>query len=280
MSAASRADPELVRGPRTAGLGILEFHLGPAALASDTDGNVNHGRILARRHDPKGTEDVRPRYTWATGADPWARRIHMIPGVILAAGASSRMGRPKVSLPTDVPGETFLSRLITTLRLGGVDDVLVVTGADVSGLDRALGSVDPPPWLVENPDPARGQASSLIVALQAIDHPGVRAMLVTLVDVPLVTTDTVRALIKTYRRTGAPIVRPAQGDRHGHPVIFDRSLFDTLRAVDPTKGAKTVVRAYERSIINLPVTDEGAFTDIDTPADFERVFGHPLPEPR
>ena len=187
------------------------------------------------------------------------------------------MGRAKALLPTDVAGETFLSRLASTLRAGGVDDVVVVTGPDSSAARDAVASERLLARFVENPEPARGQVSSLWEALRAIDRPGVRAMLVTLVDVPLVSPETVRALLDTYRQTGAPIVRPAQGERHGHPVIFDRSLFDELRGVDPTRGAKAVVRAHESSIVHVPVDDEGAFTDIDTPEAYERVFGHSPP---
>jgi molybdenum cofactor cytidylyltransferase len=61
------------------------------------------------------------------------------------------------------------------------------------------------------------------------------------------------------------------GNRHGHPVIFDRAVFDELRAADPAAGAKEVVRARCGDIVNVPVEDEGAFVDLDTPEDYERV---------
>ena len=66
----------------------------------------------------------------------------------------------------------------------------------------------------------------------------------TLVDVPLVHPDTVRAVVNAWRRSRAPIVRPARGDEHGHPVIFDCAVFDELRSADRTIGAKAVVRAH------------------------------------
>ncbi len=197
----------------------------------------------------------------------------MIPGIILAGGESSRMGQPKALLPTDVVGETFLSRLITTLRRGGVDDVIVVTGPDQSILENSIGSNEPLVRFVSNPNPSEGQISSLLVGLSVADRPGVRGALVALVDVPLVAPETVVALLEAYRRTGAPIVRPGADDQHGHPVVFDRSLFDALRGVDKSQGAKAVVRAHEDAIIHVSVNDEGAFTDIDTPADYERIFG-------
>jgi molybdenum cofactor cytidylyltransferase len=96
------------------------------------------------------------------------------------------------------------------------------------------------------------------------------ATLVTLVDVPLVAASTVRAVVDRYRRTQAPIVRPVRGTRHGHPVLIDRSLFESIRAADPNAGAKEVVRAYASPAGDVEVDDEGAFADIDTPEDYEQ----------
>ena len=131
--------------------------------------------------------------------------------------------------------------------------------------------------VLRNPAPERGQLSSLLVALKAVDHPGVGAMLVTLVDLPLVSPATVHAVLEGYRRTGAPIVRPARNGRHGHPILFDRSLFDELRRADPALGAKPVVRAHAADGLEIEIEDDGAFADVDTPEDYERVFGVPLP---
>ena len=79
-------------------------------------------------------------------------------------------------------------------------------------------------------------------------------------------------LIDTWQETRAPIVRPARGEMHGHPVLFDRRLFAELRSADPVRGAKTVVRAHAHEVFNLTVDDEGAFLDLDTPADYERAL--------
>ena len=103
-------------------------------------------------------------------------------------------------------------------------------------------------------------------------------MLVTLVDVPLVTAATVEALLAAYRASRAPVVRPARGGRHGHPVIFDRAVFDELRRADLAAGAKTVVQARLDQVLDVPVEDGGAFLDVDTPDDYARAFGRSLPE--
>ena len=74
----------------------------------------------------------------------------------------------------------------------------------------------------------------------------------------------------TWRRA-RPFVRPVRGGDHGHPVLIDRSLFDPLRHADPRLGAKEVVRAHASSIGDVEVDDDGAFTDIDTPVEYERL---------
>ena len=198
----------------------------------------------------------------------------MIPGVVLAGGASSRMqGRPKALLPTGTGGETFLDRIVSTLRAGGVGDVVVVTGRHHAPVVERAARLPPMVRVVRNPHPERGQLSSLLAALQVVDRPGVRAMLVTLVDLPLIAPATVRAVLDTWRRTGAPLVRPGRGGKHGHPVVFDRALFRELRQADPVRGARPVVRAHAPNGVVVDVDDGGAFDDVDTPEDYRRCFG-------
>ena len=169
----------------------------------------------------------------------------VIPAIVLAAGRSSRMGRPKATLPAG-DGHTFLTRIVRTFLDAGVDDVIVVVGHD---------------------------ADAILAGLNVVDRPGVAAVLITLVDVPLVSAATVSAVIDAYRRTGAPIVRPTSGDRHGHPLLIERSVFAALRAADLTSGAKPVVRAYASAIGDIPIEDEGAFTDIDTEEEYRKTIG-------
>jgi CTP:molybdopterin cytidylyltransferase MocA len=115
--------------------------------------------------------------------------------------------------------------------------------------------------------------SSLIRGLDAVDGPDVAAVLVTLVDVPLVAPETVQSVLRAWRETQAPIVRPARGGSHGHPVLFARCLFTELREADPTLGAKPVVRAHASAIVNVPVEDAGAFFDLDDREDYARALG-------
>ena len=75
-----------------------------------------------------------------------------------------------------------------------------------------------------------------------------------------------------YRQTHAPIVRPTSGARHGHPMLIDRSLFEALRAADSDAGAKPIVRAHASATGDIAIEDEGAFNDIDTEEDYQRVI--------
>ena len=170
-------------------------------------------------------------------------------------------------------GETVVTRVVGTLIEGGVPKVVVVAGAHVDAVRRAMPAHEPRATVVEHLGWQRGQLSSLVAGLDAIDTPLLEAALVTLVDVPLVHASTVAAVIEAWRRTRAPIVRPADGERHGHPVIFDRSVFGDLRSADLNTGAKAVFALHRDRIVNVEVNDAGAFEDIDTPEDYERMLG-------
>ena len=200
----------------------------------------------------------------------------MVPAIVLAAGQSSRMGQPKPNLPvgpvSPVSGSTFLTHIVRTLLDAGIDDVVIVVGHEKEAVLQNFEESGLAARFVENVDYASGQLSSLVAGLRVVDRPGVWATLVTLVDVPFVSAATVRAVLDRYHRTHAPIVRPTRGGQHGHPLLIDRSLFDQLRRADPAQGAKPVVRAHATRDGDVELTDEGAFTDVDTPEDYERAL--------
>jgi molybdenum cofactor cytidylyltransferase len=187
------------------------------------------------------------------------------------------MGRPKALLPIGAD-ETFLTRIIRTFQDAGVDDVVVVLGHAAEEIRASAVARGLVCRFVVNADYERGQLSSLLAGLRAVDRPGVSAVLLTLVDVPLVSAATVRAVLDRYRATYAPVVRPVHGDAHGHPVLVDRSLFDALRSADPAAGAKPVIRAHVSRAGDVLVEDEGAFLDIDTPEEYARAYNPRIPD--
>jgi molybdenum cofactor cytidylyltransferase len=196
----------------------------------------------------------------------------VIAPIVLAAGESTRMGQPKPLLP-DGRGHLFVTRVLHTLASAGFRTATVVTGRLHAEIVHAVASDSPlgmTVTLARNENPGRGQLSSLVVGLDAAVKPGTRAVLVTLADVPFVAVETVRAVVDAYERTRAPIVRPARGREHGHPVVFDASLVAELRRADENVGAKTVIRAHAAEIAHVELHDEGAFTDIDTREEYAR----------
>jgi molybdenum cofactor cytidylyltransferase len=194
-------------------------------------------------------------------------------GIVLAAGQSSRMGRPKALLPCLPAHETFVGRVVRTLREGGVPTVVVVGRQDDDMLRAHVGGLVPATAYLENPDPARGQLSSLIVGVDFAEAQGADAVVVMPVDIPQVRAESVVALLTASLTDPAPILRVEHDGRHGHPVLFRRAVFDQLRTADPKLGAKSLVHAYGDRIRNVPVPDPGVIRDVDVPEDYLRLFG-------
>ena len=195
---------------------------------------------------------------------------YVIPAVVLAAGLSTRMGRTKATLRLR-DGETFVGRIIRAFHEADVDEAVVVLGHDAAAVAGAVYETGLGARVVLNRDYEAGQLSSVLAGLAIVDRPAVQGLLLTLVDVPLVTSATIRAVVDRYRDLRPPVVRPVQGHRHGHPILLDRSLFDRIRAADPVHGLKPVVRAFASAQGDVAVEDEGAFVDIDTPDEYARV---------
>jgi molybdenum cofactor cytidylyltransferase len=196
----------------------------------------------------------------------------MVPAIVLAAGASTRMGRPKSLLPCGGSGLTFVASVLAALREGGVEDAIVVGRAEDDAVRLEVETHGG--RFVENPRPDDGQLSSLVAGLNVADHPGVRGVLVTPVDVPLIEGRTVAALLAAFNTSAAPIVRAAHRGRHGHPVIFSRAVFGDLRRADASVGARAVVRAHADAVVDVEVDDPAALADVDTPEDYQRLFGN------
>lgn len=194
----------------------------------------------------------------------------LIPGLILAAGRSTRMGQSKALLPVRQGGPSFVRHLTQTLLEGGVADVIIVGRPDDEPLRREIDDIAA--RFVANPDADSGQLSSVIAGLNAADRPGVGGLLVTPVDAPLISAATVRQLLVAISNRHLPLVRATHNGRHGHPVVFSRRVFDELRHADPGVGARGVVQRYAPEGIDIEVEDPGVLLDIDEPADYERAM--------
>jgi CTP:molybdopterin cytidylyltransferase MocA len=178
------------------------------------------------------------------------------------------MGRPKAFLPLDA-ADTFVSRIVATLSNGGVARVVVVTRSEWASMMAHLPGDRTD--VVINPAPERGQFSSLQCGLAALPGTSSR-VLITPVDVPLTTADTVRRLIRAQRLSLANVVRPERAGRHGHPILVTRAVAEALLAADLSETARSVLREYAGTTVDVAVEDDGSFADVDTPEDYERLL--------
>lgn len=187
-------------------------------------------------------------------------------GIILAAGASRRMGRPKAALPFQ--GETFLGRLIGVLE-PVCDPVIVVLGHDADTLRPQL------PARVQvavNPEPERGQLSSLQCALRALP-PSASAFLFTPVDYPAIQPATVRRLSEALEQQSACLLAvPVHGGKRGHPVACRRELAEEFLALPPEGQAREVVRRHAARTAYVEIDDPGILLDVDDPAAYQALL--------
>lgn len=196
-----------------------------------------------------------------------------VAGVILAAGESSRMGRRKAFLRHERTGTTFLAYLVGESAAAGLSPVVVVGRESDAELKQAVLQMGAN--YVPNPSAAEGQLSSIVAGLDSLDAT-VSGAVVMPVDVPLVSAATIRRLLEAAAEPGLCIARAAHRGRHGHPVLFMRSMFGELRTADPAVGARAVVRADPARVRDVEVDDPGVIVDIDTPEDYFRAFGSRL----
>jgi molybdenum cofactor cytidylyltransferase len=187
----------------------------------------------------------------------------MIAGIVLAAGGSTRMGRPKMLLPAG--GGTLLSATVAPLLEAGLDRVVVVLGDRAEEIRHGAGlPEDPRLVFVVCADWASGMASSLKRGLEACADAD--AVLVALGDQPGVTAGRVRMVTAVFG-PGRDLVVPVHQGVPAHPVLFGRSLFPELEALSGDVGARAVIRRHEAEAVRIEVE---ALPDIDTEEDYRR----------
>jgi molybdenum cofactor cytidylyltransferase len=191
--------------------------------------------------------------------------------VILAAGESSRMGRDKALLPWP-PGEgiskgTFLSAAIHSLELS-TDFVLVVAGKNEAALAPIVYSIGAS--IITNPDPGRGQFSSLQMGLRDVLNRGRDGAIITLVDRPPATQTTVRTLRDAFESAPQNIwaVVPEVSGQHGHPYVIGREMIERFLREPVTGNARDVEHRYQEHVQYVPVDDPFVTMNVNTPDDY------------
>jgi molybdenum cofactor cytidylyltransferase len=188
-----------------------------------------------------------------------------VAGIILAAGASRRMGRSKQLLLWR--GKPFVCHVARIALEAGLSPVVIVTGAEADAVRAAL--ADLPVEIVHNPDWAEGQSTSVRTGLQGLP-PETTAAVFLLADQPHIPVALVRALLEQHVQNRTPLVAPMIDGQRGNPVLFDRSTFPDLMSLHGDAGGRLVFSRYP--ITCVPWNDPNLLLDVDTLEDYERLL--------
>jgi molybdenum cofactor cytidylyltransferase len=191
--------------------------------------------------------------------------VSRIAGIVLAAGMSRRLGRPKQLLP--LGDRTVIEHVVGTVVASSLDEVIVVLGAYADHVRTRLDGS--PVRIVENQRFQEGQGTSLAAGVAALED-DVEAVVVLLADQPGVTTDAIDRVVLTWREQGASIAMAAYDDGRGHPVLFGREHFAALRELAGDAGGREIIRAHLDRVVTVPV-EGSVLADIDTEDDWRAM---------
>jgi len=192
-----------------------------------------------------------------------------IAAILLAAGLSSRMGRPKLLLPWGAT--TVLGQVVSTFALAGMEKIIVVTGGarkQIEGLVAELAK-DFPVRAVYNPQYSHGEMlSSIQAGLAALDSQ-TRAALIGLGDQPQVREETVRLICAAFVQVKSPLVIPRFQNRRGHPWLAARPLWPKILALTAPTTPRQYLNTYTGQV-EYVAADQSILQDLDTPEDYAR----------
>ena len=189
-------------------------------------------------------------------------------GVVLAAGASRRMGRPKQLLP--LSGTTLLGTALAAARGARLDELVLVLGADAERIGAAVDTRGV--RVVVAADHAEGMGASLRTGVAALG-PEIERVAILLGDQPRVGAALVDAVLDRHRRSGLPAAAVSSGGLLQPPVVADRRLWPQLLAARGDSGLRALLRTVPRMVATLSVED--AALDVDTPDDYRRLLAEP-----
>jgi len=191
-----------------------------------------------------------------------------ISAIILAAGLSSRMGRPKPLLPLG-DGTTILERNISLFQDRGIVGVWVVIGHRREAVEPIAESCGAS--CVFNPDYRGDMFSSVVVGLTSLG-PGVDGVFIQPVDIPLVRPSTIRRLLETHGRNSGGIIYPVHRGRRGHPPLIPGEWVKPIVAWRGPGGLRGALTSLDAEAVHVDVPDEGILLDVDTPEDYEALM--------
>jgi molybdenum cofactor cytidylyltransferase len=189
----------------------------------------------------------------------------MISAIILAAGQSKRMGRPKMLLPW---GElTVIERVLVTFLHAGIEDIVVVTGGARQQVENAIDNY--PVRKIHNSEYERGEMlSSLQCGLREMPDQ-VHATLIGLGDQPQVQEESVRLICESYQESKAGLVVPSFQRKRGHPWLVSRFLWNKVLVLKPPETLRDFLNQYADHIHYVNVESPSVLADLDTPEDYQ-----------
>jgi molybdenum cofactor cytidylyltransferase len=192
--------------------------------------------------------------------------IDEIAAVVLAAGLSTRMGKPKMTLPWGK--STIIGTVVSTLEAARLKQIFVVTGGLSREIEQALSGLSS--QFVSNPMYENGEMLYSIQIGLAVLPSRIQAALVVLGDQPQMQIDVVQSVIKVFQNGQANLIIPSFQMRRGHPWLVGRSLWPGILALKPPATMRDFVREHANSIHYLDVSTSTILADVDTPDDYER----------
>ncbi len=225
--------------------------MGMAARDRVMDGADRRSDLAANDPAPDDADTARPPAVTA---------------IVLAAGASRRMGRPKALLPWGAT--TVLGQTLANLARSQVREVVVVTGDQAAAVGRiatahGARSVHNPAWS------SQGMVASLQAGIRAVG-PDCPAALVLLADQPMIGPEIIDAVLAACPADGWVIAAAAFRGRRGHPVLFGRACFDALLALPGDAAPRALVARHPAAVKLVEVASDVVLRDLDTPEDYER----------
>jgi molybdenum cofactor cytidylyltransferase len=187
----------------------------------------------------------------------------MISAIILAAGQSKRMGKPKMLLPWDK--STVLQTVITTFQAAGVDDILVVTGGARTQVEELIGQTA---QTVYNENFEYGEMLSSIQMGLKYKLSESSAALIALGDQPQVQVKVIRRVLQEYKQTNSSIIVPSYQMRRGHPWLVARDLWEEILNIPFDGTEREFLNNHAKEIHYLKIDSPSILQDLDTPQDY------------
>jgi molybdenum cofactor cytidylyltransferase len=195
----------------------------------------------------------------------------MIAAIVPAAGRSERMGRPKLLL--SIGGQTVIARVITALRAGGADPVVVVVPpATVTGAaDLAIEAGQGGAWVVVAEPPPPEMRASVERGLERLRQTAApKTLLLAPGDSPGMTSALVARVVARAQAEPEAIVIPAWQGRRGHPIALPWPLAAEIPGLPPGMGINALVARYRDRVVTFEVDDPKMLDDLDSPDDYQR----------